>query len=93
MAVVMWMRMRSIKRTTILADAYEDEDEVLDDDDDDDDDYRWRCGCCCQPDSEALSHHPDFCSELLLLQNRNQTFSEKIIPLLFFSMQRVLSNT
>ena len=43
MAVVMWMRMRSIMRTTILADAYEDEDEVLDDDDDDD--YRWRCGC------------------------------------------------
>ena len=39
----MWMRMRSIMRTTILADAYEDEDEVLDDVDDDD--YRWRCGC------------------------------------------------
>ena len=29
-------------RTTIFADAYEDEDEVLDEDDDD---YRWRCGC------------------------------------------------
>ena len=35
----MWMRMRSIMRTTILADAHEDEGEVLDDDDDDD--YRW----------------------------------------------------
>ena len=40
----MWMRMRSMMKTTILADAYQDEDEVLDDDDDDDD-YRWRCGC------------------------------------------------
>ena len=34
----MWMRMRSMMRTTILADAYEDEDEVLDDVDYD---YRW----------------------------------------------------
>ena len=39
----MRMRVRSMIRTTILANAYEDEDEVLDYDDDDD--YRGRCGC------------------------------------------------